>query len=354
MRRYSRGRYSRRRRSRGRYVSGYSAHGYSRNTFYIYIGIAAVALLVALGLMVGYFVKANKERKENQLIYRQEGISFYEKGEYEKALNCFEKALENSKDSMNEVEMDICFYKAITQYELGDAEGARDTYDAVIEYNDDPQAYFLRGNLYYSMEEEAKALADYDRAIAKEKKEYNLYFAIYEVLVSKDRADKGQEVLKKALKIKGDKVSDKVNKGRIYFLLGENDTAIEMLEEVALKEPEGYYYLFLVYDSMENEDKALENLNAYMEKETDADSYKLYEIGNSLLDKGMYEDAADCYTKALELKKVPNKQGIMRNLVVAYENNRDFAAAKKVMKQYVEDYPEDEEALREYTFLETR
>jgi TolA-binding protein len=40
--------------------------------------------------------------------------------------------------------------------------------------------------------------------------------------------------------------------------------------------------------------------------------------------------------------------------VVTYEKQKDFTSAKEVMEQYIEEYPEDEEALREYIFLQTR
>ena len=345
MRRYS---------DRGRYVSGYSSRRRALKRKLTLICIVAVLVLVVAGVVSAYFAKVNKERKEQQLAYRQEGIEYYEQGNYEQALESFQKALADSKGKIGDVEMDICFYKARTQYELGDAEGALDTYKAVIDYNESPKAYFLRGNLYLQLGKEAKALEDYQKAVQKEKEDYELYISIYEILAAKDRVEDGEKILRKALDISGNKTADKLMKGRIYGLLGEQEKAISLLDEVTGEEPEGYYYLFLVYDAMENSEKALENLNTYMEKEADIDSYKLYEMGNSLLNKSMYESAADCYLKALELEKVPNKQEIMRNLVVAYEKAKDFTSAKEIMKQYVEAYPEDEEALREYTFLETR
>ena len=45
---------------------------------------------------------------------------------------------------------------------------------------------------------------------------------------------------------------------------------------------------------------------------------------------------------------------IMKTLVIAYEHKMDFAAALELMTDYVAAYPEDEEAKRELTFLETR
>jgi tetratricopeptide (TPR) repeat protein len=354
MRKYSdSGRFS------GGYTSRYAKRGYGsrRNSIkrkLILACILVVLILAVVGVLVTYFAKVEKERKEQQLSYRQEGITYYEQGDYERALDCFEKALADSKGKIGDVEMDICFYKARTQYELGDAEGALKTYQAVIDYKENPKAYFLRGTLHYDMGAEAKALADYNKAVEMEKEDYELYFSIYNILVSKDQVEEGQKILKKALDIRGNKASDKVKKGHIHYLLGENEKAIGLLEDVAKEETEAYYYLFLVYDSMENEEKALELMNTYMEKEENPDSYQLYEMGSSLLKKDMYDDAVRCFTKALALEKVPNKQNIMRNLVVTYEKQKDFTSAKEVMEQYIKEYPEDEEALREYIFLQTR
>lgn len=318
-----------------------------------YIVIVA-ALLVVAGAVVFIVSKTNKEREEKQLAYRQEGIEYFEQGDYEKALECFLDALADSSGDIDDTEMDICFYKARALYEMGDTDGAMESYNAVIEYNDDAKAYFLRGNLYYSLGDEENALADFKKAVEKEHKDYDLYIAIYEILAAKNRQEDAKDYLSKALEIKSDKDADEVKLGYINFLLGNNETAIELLEESSAEDPAGYYYLFLVYDAMENSEKALENLNAYMKEEKDLDSYKLYETGTGLLKKSQYTSAIECFKKALELEEVPNKQFIMKSLVVAYEKNLDFTSAKEVMEEYVKEYPEDEEAYREYTFLETR
>ena len=174
------------------------------------------------------------------------------------------------------------------------------------------------------------------------------------MLEAKGKMKEGQAYLNKALEIRGGEVTDKIQKGHINFLLGENETAIQLLEEVKEEETIALYYLFQVYDAMENSEKAVEYLNVYMEKDENIDSIQLYEMGKSLLNKEQYTSAIACFNKALALEKVPNKQVIMRSLVVAYEKSLDFTSAKEVMKDYVAAYPEDEEALREYTFLQTR
>ena len=46
--------------------------------------------------------------------------------------------------SVGAEELDICYYKAKAQYLSGDVDGAIDTYTAIIDYNKDSDAYYLR------------------------------------------------------------------------------------------------------------------------------------------------------------------------------------------------------------------
>ena len=85
-----------------------------------------------------------------------------------------------------------------------------------------------------------------------------------------------------------------------------------------------------------------------------ADAYSLFEIANDELGKGNFEMAIECLKSALKLESIPNKQLLTKTLVIAYEQNLEFEAALELMTQYVKDYPDDEEAKRELTFLETR
>ena len=107
----------------------------------------ATILTVVLFLCTG----CSDERKESQLAYREQGITYLESGEYDKALEAFQAALDEALGEIDEVALDICYYKAEAQYMSGDLEGALTTYTAIIDYNQDPKAYYLRGNLYYKM-----------------------------------------------------------------------------------------------------------------------------------------------------------------------------------------------------------
>lgn len=311
--------------------------------------IAAVILLAAL-LCSG----CSNERLEEQTVWREKGIQLMTQGKYEEALEAFQAGLDLSLGEVGETEKDICYYKAEAQYMLDDTQGAMDTYTAIINYDNDAKAYFQRGNLYYSIGDEENALKDYKAAVENETKDYALYIGVYEALTAHGKEKEAQDYLNQALEIKGDKAYDKMLKGRINYLLGEEQTAVLLLEEAAKGgEVSAYYYLAEIRYANGDMQSAETSMDEYL-KSDEVDSYNLFSIAKLQLDKKNYEIAIKCLSAALELEEVPNKQVVMKTLAIAYEKILDFDSAREVLMEYVQEYPEDDEAARELTFLETR
>ena len=120
--------------------------------FLYMILIVIMAVLALMG--------CSSERKERQLQLREQGIAYLENGNYAKALEKLQLALDESLGEIGALELDICYYKAEAQYMLGQVEEAIATYTAVIGYNNSSKAYYLRGNLYYHQGQEELALSD--------------------------------------------------------------------------------------------------------------------------------------------------------------------------------------------------
>ena len=310
----------------------------------------AILMITVLLICTG----CSSEREERQLQLREQGISYLENGDYEKALNAFQAALDESLGEIGAMELDICYYKAEAQYMLGQIEEAIHTYTAIIGYNNSSKAYYLRGNLYYSQGKEAIALSDYESAIKYDgKSDYELYIGIYESMTANGNSE-GVAYLEKAANLKGDSAYDKMQKGRIHFMMGRyGDSVAALTEGAAGGEAESYYYLAEVYLATDKREEAKGALASYIASDV-ADSYRLYHIADTQITKGNYDIAIDCLEAALELELIPNKQIVMKSLVIVYEKVSDFTSARNVLEEYVKIYPEDEEAKRELTFLETR
>ena len=81
---------------------------------------------------------------------------------------------------------------------------------------------------------------------------------------------------------------------------------------------------------------------------------ELYDLGAEEMGEGNYTEALTYFNAGLALEKVPNKQNLMKSAISAYEYSGDFASAKTMLADYLEQYPSDEDAQKESTFLETR
>ena len=313
----------------------------------------AVVLTLSSMLMFSMGACGQKDHKE-QDAYRQYGITCLENGKYEDALTAFQNALDQSVGKVGEREIDICFYKAKAQMASGDADGALETYNAIIDYNKDARAYYLRGNLLFDQGKSEEACSDYEEAVKKSPKNYELYIGIYQSMKEHDMEAEGQKILNKALEIKGNKTEDALYKGRICYLLNDMENAVSYLTKAKEGEiPLASYYLALTYEQGGETEKAKTCIKDYLDSGT-ATSYDLYELGMGELEQQDYEEALTYFNTALAMEEVPNRQSLMKGAIAAYEYSGDLDSAKKMMKDYLSKYPSDEEAKRESTFLETR
>ena len=312
-----------------------------------------IAIICASVLIATTLTGCGEKTDTEQEAYRQYGINCLENGDYDDAVEAFQKALDQAV-GVGAVEIDTCLYKAQAQYMAGDTDGAIETYTALIEYNGSADAYYLRGNLYFATGQNDLAVADYESAVKSDSSNYEIYIGIYESLNRYGMTDKGQEYLNKALAIKGDEGQDKMQKGRIYALQGDYDNAVSNLSAaIEAGVNKANFYLGQVYSQMGDKDSSSTYFQAYIDS-GEADSYDLCEMGELQMNSGDYDTAVSFFNAALALDSVPNLQKVMKNLIIAYEYSGDFASARSTMEDYMDSYPNDTTAKDEYTFLLTR
>lgn len=297
----------------------------------------------------------NQEALENQKAYRQVGINHMNEGNYEKAVEAFQKALDQSQAVISDMELDICYYKATAQYNNGDIKGALTTCDALIDYDSkDAKAYFIRGCVYLKEGDSENARKDYASALELSGDNYALYLSVYENLSGAGFESEAEELVTKALDLKGDSAEDHRERGHIYLIREEYDNARKELD-MAIKEGDtkALLYLAQVYEAQGDEKKAKSLYESYL-KQDDSDTNTMIALGEMQLEAGKYQEALELFQQALKADDKENEQNLRRNEIICYENLLDFANAKEKMASYVKDYPEDEEAQRENTFLQTR
>ncbi len=313
--------------------------------------VVTTAALLTVACLTG----CTNERKENELAYRQIGLNCMESGDYAGAVAAFDSALSQCLGTISETEIDICYYKAAALYASGDVDGALETYDALIAYNEkDANAYYTRGCLRLQRGEGELAFEDFSNAIAYNSGDYELYINIYKNLSAYNLNEQGEEYLNQAFAIKGDSAKDLAYRGELYLLLGEYENAITELNAALEKgSNEANLVLAQTYEAQGDVVSAEIYYQTYVDSgEADAETMNaLAEIAMAKLD---YATALSYINQGLAMEQVPNKRELMQNQIICMEYTADFIGAWQVVQEYVALYPNDTQAQREYIFLKNR
>lgn len=260
----------------------------------------------------------SKETEEQQLKLRSQGMEQALDGDYEGAISSYQEALELSGMSVGDLERDIVAYKASALYYSGESQKAIDCCTAILDMKESAQMYLTRGLLYREIGNMTTAKEDFTKAM--------------ELTSSKD----------------------KIMLGRLSYYMEDYTNAKKYLES-AYKEgnAEALYWQGELYWEMGNREYAVSLYKTYIAG--DAQQQNAYDrVATSQMEQGDYEAALDTIKKGIEKGNAGSLQGLLSKEIAIYEQKFDFATAKKKMEKYLEAYPEDENAAREYEFLKSR
>ncbi len=279
----------------------------------ICLAIAGLCLAVLTGC------GKSQETKEQQLQLRSQGMEQARAGSYEEAVASYDKALELAGMYAGALELDIAAYKASALYHAGDTQKAIDTYSAILDLKKSAEIYMARGMIYRQAENIQKANEDFSAALEMTPKKDTLML------------------------------------GRLSFYKEDYAAAKEYLESAAKSgEAEAVYWQAELYWQMGNQDYAITLYQSYLVGE-DAEHQTAYaKVASWQMEQGDYDAALATLESGIAKGEGESLQELLGNEIAVYEWKGDFETAKLKMESYLERYPEDEKAQREYLFLQTR
>lgn len=297
-----------------------------------------------------------KRDKDIQLVHRAMGISLLYQGNYDEALEAFDKALDGKESRFSGTEIDVLYYKAETQDKAGRYVDAVMTYSQIVDAENSADAYMLRGMEYVKVGDGTSAEADLRTAIKKDKKNYEIYLALYEALMVQNKTEDAKAVLNEALELGGSRGRDLVNQGNIYLKLGDLTAAEEKIQK-ALDKGEISANLSMAELNMAKTpgDYALacQYFETYLASVTgDAEAYNSY--GLCLMEMEDYDKAETIFTQGVALNNRLLDRNISKNQISAAERAGHWEKALEYINVYLEKYSDDSAAVREKTFIQTR
>lgn len=318
-------------------------------------GMEAIAAMDYVSAMES-FQMAQDKGESPRLISRGMGIASMGLTDYAAAVEYFLQCLSYSDGVVEDMDYDVNYYLAASYCKLGEYDKAEQIYTAIINLRkDETEAFYLRGNARLELGMEALAISDFETALQLEPENYDMLIQIYKVLQAHGKSQEGLEYLTFALKSREKQMSS-YDKGMIYYYLGEYNQACVSLEEAkgGKRDAEVYLYLGLSYEATGDYNYAITNVYTSYLKSHEGNAPIYNQLGLCYLQQGNYDLALSAFQSAMQIPDNGMMQTLKFNEVVAYEYLGMYTQATALLNSYLQTYPDDEAALREYEFLKTR
>lgn len=300
------------------------------------------------------FEEALKNGEDERLILRGKGIAYLGKGNYSEAITAFESCLNSSDGLITDMDFDVNYYLATAYCKSGNPDEAIKIYDSILALRPaEVNALYLRGVLFASKEELEEALDSFDEAISLAPEDYDMLIKIYTILGDKGYKEVGQDYLKRAME-KGTKKMSNYEKGQISYYLEDYESARTYFEKA--KDENGAQAALLLgqtYETLGDINYAISVYSSYANA-GEATPEILNQLGICRMKMEDYEGALLAFSQAMSIEGNGMMQTLKYNEIVAYEYMGDFKKACVLMESYLRNYPDDEKAKREYSFLKTR
>ena len=301
------------------------------------------------------------------------GIAYYEKGEIEKAIECFTLAIQVVPDwayayayrgflyGEQEVHDNAIadYAKAIEHQEdydyahikrgesyfaKGDFENAlKDCNEAVRIDSDNPRYFFTRGNVLLNLENCEDAISNYDQsiAIAPDADVYDYRGRANWLLGNLELA---MNDFDKAIELNPEQVSAYIYRGIIHTSLGNLKDAIEDFQSALGIEADDYAALInlaIAYRNMKNFDAAISSLDQAINLyPNELEAY--YHRGILSQFRGEYIEALDDYMKAFALDEEDAAlHTVLFSAHMKLENNDNAQTHEKAARELFEKAKED-------------
>ena len=299
------------------------------------------------------FAAATEAKEDPQQIARGQGIAYLGLAKYKEAIEQFVTALSYSDEFVDDFDFDTNYYLATAYFKNGQIEEAGKVYSAILALRDDRDAHYLRGIVYLEEDKLVEAKADFDVALSKNSVDYDLRIDIARALMGKGYVDEGKAYLQAAFGSNEKKISN-FDKGRLSYYLEDYENARNYLESAkGNKNAEAVLMLGQTYEKLGDYNYAASIYSNYLTDNPD-NVIIFNRLGMCKLQAGDAESALDYFEQALTLEDPSMMQVLKYNQIVAYEYLGEFDQASVLMKNYLQIYPDDLDAVREYEFLKSR
>ena len=293
---------------------------------------------------------ANEDGRKAEA-YRGEGIIYLKRQDYEHAATLFGLSLDAMEYQNEEFREDVLYYQAEAYAGAGRIQEAEAVYRQLETGSDPGLAFFRQGQICLDRGSMDSAKELFAQALEQDGS-YEMYIRIYEACADVSREADGAVYLRTALELTPSDGEDYYSEGLIHYYLENYDQARISLNN-AVEAGKEDARLLLGKICLETEDVAGARVVYQQWLEENEKAAPAYN-GLALCDiaEGNYDSALVNIETGLSCGGA--EEELLFNEIVVYEYKLDFETAKEKMQEFLEKYPDNEEAVRENMFLQSR
>lgn len=281
------------------------------------------------------FAKQNNSASSNDLL--EEGKTYYNNGEYDKAIEIFKKAVElnpndddswrwlgNSYNRNGQIEEAIKYYLKAAELNPDDSRNwfnlgisysnneqykeAINSFLKVVELNpDDSYSWYGLGNSYIKNKQVEDAIKSLLKATELNSNDYQSWLDLAISYIHNEQYEEAIEPLLKAIELNPNNAGDLSLLGYVYKINGQYEEAIKYLSKAKELNPDGFdnwYELGEAYLYNGQFQEAIETLLKAVELNPDEDIWRL--LGMSYRLNEQYEEAMNSFIEATKLNQDNN------------------------------------------------
>lgn len=292
-------------------------------------------------------------RKNNKYAYRGIGISCYKEQDYGKAAEYFEKAMAIADETG--IEEDLLRYYAKTCRMLLWCDKAEETYTELLKrHPKETGLYMERAKVRLLAGRYAESAGDYQKALELDDSCCEASFGLYEALLKQGEQAQAEAVLLVFSELEQPTGLEQFYIAKADYLLGKPEALDEMLFCAANGFPRAYVYAGELYRLRHAYQDAV-TYYTLAEQNGEADALVYYQRAVCLISLGKYSDAVSDAGKAWRQNVEPElKPLLFRTEITALEKLGEYDTAYERVLAFLEAYPEDENAIKEKNFIESR
>ena len=274
------------------------------------------------------YISSQGDPYGQSVAYYHRGLAYGVKGEYDRAIEDFNKAIE-----LDPIHANTYHLRGHAYYNKGDHDLAIEDCNKSLELKpDNADAHSIRGNAYHNKGDHDRAIEDYNKTIELDPENSSAYCNRGLAFGNKGEYDRANEDCNKSLELKPDNADAYFYRGLAFGGKGELDQAIaDYNKSLELKPVNADAYLCrgLAYREKGKYDRSIKDCNKSLRLKPD-NAFAYYHLGLAYTEKGEYEQAFKDLLKAGE--KNPNLKIMYPKVYIAVRIKEIFKDGKKSVK----------------------